>query len=92
MRRKKLATTQQMVFLVLSMKMLRKKRSMDLLLKTLLQAKPNKGPSTVDAFPHKSFRDLFLRFNTQILSCAAVERMFSMGKDILKPKRSKMSD
>ena len=69
-----------------------KERSMDLLLKTFLQAEPNKGPLIVDAFPHKSFRDLFLRFNTQIPSSAAVERMFSMGKDVLKPKRSKMSD
>ena len=65
---------------------------MDLLLKTFLQAKPNKGPLSVDAFPHKSFRNLFLRFNTKILCSAAVERMFSMGKDVLKPKRSKMSD
>ena len=63
---------------------------MDLLLKTFLQAKPNKGSLTVDAFPHKSFRDLFLRFNTQIPSSAAVEIMFSVGKDILKPKCSKM--
>ena len=66
---------------------------MDLLLKKFLQAKPNKGPLTVDAFPHKSFRDLFLRFITQVSSSsAAVEKMFSMGKDVLKPKRSKMSD
>ena len=65
---------------------------MDLLWKTFLQAKPNKGPLTVDAFPHESFRDLFLRFNTQIPSSAAVERMFSMEKDVLEPKRSKMSD
>ena len=57
---------------------------MDLLLKTFLPAKPNKGPLTVDALPHKSFRDLFLRFNTQIPSSAAVERMFSMGKNLLK--------
>ena len=70
----------------------RKERSMDLLFKTFLQTKPNKGPLTVDAFPHKSFRDLFLRFNTQIPSSAAVEGMFFMGKDVLKPKRCKMSD
>jgi len=62
------------------------------LLKIFLQAKPNKGPLTVDAFPHKSFRDLFLRFNAQIPSSAVVERMFSMEKDVLKPKRSKIFD
>ena len=65
---------------------------MDLFLKTFLQAKPHKGPLTVDAFLHKSFRDLFLHFNIQIPSSVAVKRMFSMGKDALKPKRSKMSD
>ena len=59
-----------------------KERSMDLLLKTFLPAKPNKGTLTVDAFPHKSFRDLFLRFNTQIPFSAGVERMFSLGKDV----------
>jgi len=63
-----------------------------MLLKTFLQAKPNREPLTVDAFPHKSFWNLFLRFNTQMPSSAAVERMFSMGKVVLKPKRSKMSD
>ena len=31
-------------------------------------------------------------YNTPILLSAAVERMFSLGKDILKPKRSSLSD
>ena len=43
-------------------------------------------------FPDKNFKDLFLKFNTAIPSSAAVEKIFSLGKDILKPKRSELSD
>ncbi len=35
---------------------------------------------------------LFVQYNTTIPSRAAVERIFSTGKDILKPKRASLSD
>ena len=35
---------------------------------------------------------MFIESNTAILSSAAIERLFSMGKDVLKPKRSGLTD
>ena len=35
---------------------------------------------------------IFVKYNTAILSRAAVERLFSLGKDVLKQKRSGLSD
>ena len=45
-----------------------------------------------DAFLNKIFRDLFVRYNTTMPSSAAVERMFILGKDVSKSKRSRMND
>ena len=45
-----------------------------------------------ESFPCNPFLEIFVGYNTPIPSSAAVERMFSLGKDILKPKRSSLSD
>ena len=39
-----------------------------------------------------TLRELFVKYNTAIPSSAAVECLFSLGKDVLKPKRSGLSD
>ncbi len=38
------------------------------------------------------FKELFVKFNTPVPSSAAVERIFSIGKDILRAKRASLSD
>lgn len=66
-------------------------QAQEVLIKKYLEQAPNKSFEK-DHFPNKFLKDLFLRYNTPIPSSAAVERLFSMGKDILRPKRCRMSD
>ena len=43
-------------------------------------------------FADAALKKLFVPYNTSLPLSAAVERLISMGKDILKPKRSSLSD
>jgi len=45
-----------------------------------------------ESFPTIQFQQLFIKFNTTIPSSAVVERLFSLVKDVLKPKRAGLSD
>ena len=56
-----------------------------------LDSQPKKVP-IMKGFPNNAFEQVFVRYNTAIPSSAAVERVFPLGKDILKPKRCGLSD
>ena len=43
-------------------------------------------------FAHKAIKDIFIKSNTALPSSAAIERVFSNGKDNLKPKRARLSN
>ena len=45
-----------------------------------------------NSFADVALKKLLVLYNTSLPSSAAVERFFSMGKNILKPKRSGLSD
>lgn len=44
------------------------------------------------SFRSDRLKELFLKYNTPIPSSAAVERLFSTAKDVLKPKRNRLTD
>ena len=58
---------------------------------TFLSAVP---PKSIDAksFDDEGLKKLFIQYNTTLPSTAAVERLFSLGKYILKPKRCGHND
>jgi hypothetical protein len=64
----------------------------DRLVKNYLESPLSTALPAPESFPCDPFLEIFVEYNTPIPSSAAVERMFSLGKDILKPKRSSLSD
>ena len=54
------------------------------------QESQSKGIATL--LSSTTLRELFVKYNTAIPSSAAVECLFSLGKDVLKPKRSGLSN
>ncbi|KAG0717289.1 hypothetical protein GWK47_054749 [Chionoecetes opilio] len=45
----------------------------------------------VPALSRAAWVDVFVKYNTAIASCAAVERLFSQGADIMKAKRASLT-
>jgi len=61
------------------------------LVDTWLDIDGKEGMVDSDFMGEEILTNLFLKYNTPIPSSAAVERLFSLGKDILRPKRSRLS-
>ena len=68
-----------------------RKQSATKLVHELLTATPQRQVN-LSCFAHKALKDVFIKSNTALPSSAAIERVFSNGKDILKPKRAGLSD
>lgn len=58
---------------------------------TFLALEPSRT-LTATSFPYNELKAIFISLNTPIPSSAAVERVFSVGKEILRPKRARLSD
>ena len=59
--------------------------------KEFMEQPPNKNLEEKD-FSNAFLKDLFICYNAPIPSSAAVERLFFLEKDILRPKRCRMTD
>ena len=57
-----------------------------------LRESPQLKHFDLSVFSNNTIKDLIIKFNTPIPSSAAVERLFSTGKNVLKPKRSCLTD
>ena len=51
-----------------------------------------RNSSILDSLTDKRSRKLFIKANTSIPSGAAVECVFSLGKNVMRPKRSRLTD
>ena len=57
-----------------------------------LRESPSLKNFDLSVFSNDTIKDLFIKFNTPIPSGAAIERLFSTRKDVLRPKRSRLTD
>ena len=64
----------------------------EIIVQSFLNERLIKGSFSTKSILNTYLKELFIIFNNSIPSSTAVERMFSSGKDILKPKRSILSD
>ncbi|KAG5860634.1 hypothetical protein JTB14_023063 [Gonioctena quinquepunctata] len=68
------------------------KSKAQILVKMWLDMKSKDSFNDAAFLEEQIFINLFIKYNTAIPSSAAVERLFSTGKDILTPKRASLSD
>jgi len=62
------------------------------LVESFLSIKTPDAKLTKDVFPHRCFRDLFVKFNTPIPASAAIEGLFTLDDALIKPKQPGLSD
>ena len=75
------------------MKKLRKNSSSEKLLDNFFTERhESQSKSIAMLLSNATLSWLFAKYNTAILSRATVERLFSLGKDVLKQKQSGLSD
>ena len=69
----------------------RRKTSVAKMVKSFLRDPPNKDILAALSVC-KNLKNVFIKLNTPLPSSAAVERLFSLGKDVLRPKKTSLSD
>ena len=69
----------------------RRKTSVAKMVESYLRDHPNKDILAALSVC-KNLKNVFIKLNTPLPSSAAVERLFSLGKDVLRPKKASLSD